>query len=73
MRGSQIIYGAQSLPAAGKQSRDAGVGAEGMTLKMSISKAELLKMWTEISVIRRLACEQSKKKKKKKVVFRVLL
>lgn len=51
----------QSLHAAGKQSRDAGVGAEGMTLKMSLSKAELLDMWTEISVTRRLACEQRKK------------
>lgn len=50
----------QSLHTAGKQSRDAGVGAEGMTLKMSISKAELWKMSTEISGIRRLACEQRK-------------
>lgn len=33
----------QSFHAADKQSRDAGVGAEGVTLKMSVSKTELLK------------------------------
>lgn len=54
------MHRGQSLHAASKQSRDAGVGTEGMTLKMSISKAELLKMLTEISGISRLACEQRK-------------